>query len=102
MAAINQYYVTGTSTIIDDIVRCSTSKSLDILMLECMCRISVKYRASFKMGKCDFFFSRFESVCHDIMSQGNTTEKSKYELVTNWSLPTTGDDLHLFVSLCNY
>ena len=36
------------------------------------------------------------------MSQGNTTEKSKYELVTNWSLPTTGDCLHLFVSLCNY
>ena len=96
------YNVTGTRTIIDDIVGWSTSKSLMILMLECLYRLLLKYRESFKLSKCEFFYERFEHVGHDIMAGGNTTAQPKYDLVNDCSTPTTGDGLHSFVSLCNY
>lgn len=102
MAKSKHFHVTGTRTIIDDIVCWSISKSLALLMLECMCRVSLKYRASFKLSKCDFFFKRFEYVGHDIMPNGNTTAKSKYNLINNWALPLDVDNLHSFVCLCNY
>ena len=102
MAKSKHFHVTGTRTIIDNIVYWSTSKSLALLMLECMCRVSLKYRASFKLSKCDFFFKRFEYVGHDIMLNGNTTAKSKYNLINNWALPLDVDNLHSFVCLCNY
>ena len=62
----------------------------------------MKYRASFKLSKCEFFYERFEYVGHDIIAGGNTTAQSKYDLINNWSTPATGDGLHSFVSLCNY
>ena len=102
MASCNRHHVTGTRTIINDIVCWSTSKSLLLLMLECMCRVSLKYRASYKISKCDFFHKIFEYVGHDIMANGNTTAASKYDLVQNWKLPTSGDNLHSFISFCNY
>ena len=36
------------------------------------------------------------------MANGNTTARSKYDLINEWPTPTTGDNLHSFVSLCNY
>ena len=102
MASSDRYHVTGTRTIIDDIVGWSTSKSLMILMLECICRVSMKYRGTFKLSKCEFFYERFEYVGHDIISGGNKTAQSKYDLINNWSTPAAGDGLHSFVSLCNY
>ena len=54
------------------------------------------------MGNVNFSSVDLNMLGHDIMSQGNMTAKSKYELVTNWSLLTTGDNLHSFVSICNY
>lgn len=49
-----------------------------------------------------FCFSWLKHIGHNIISQGNTTAKSKCRLVINWSLPTTVNKFHLFVSLCNY
>ena len=57
-----------------------------VLMLECMCRVSLKYRASFKLG---FFYKMFEYVGHDMIAHGNTTAKSKYVLIDSWDAPTT-------------
>ena len=102
VASSDKYHVTGTRTIIDDIVGWSTSKSLIILMLECICRVSMIYRSSFKLSKYECFYERFEYVGHDIMAGGNTTVQSKYDLINNWSTPATGDGFHSFVSLCNY
>ena len=102
MAKSNRHHVTGSRTIIDDIVGWSTSKALVLLLFECMCRVSTKYRASFKLSKCEFFYDRFEYVGHDLMPGGNTTAKSKYDLINQWATPATGDNLHSFVSLCNY
>ena len=62
----------------------------------------MKYRSSFKLGKCEFFNEWFEYIGYDLMTHGNTTTKSKYDLIDSWDIFTTGDGLHFVVSLCNY
>ena len=83
MANSDKHHVTGSRTIIDDIVGWSTSKALVMLLFECMCCVSTKYRASFKLSKCEFFYDRFEYVGHDLMVSGNTTAQSKYDLINH-------------------
>ena len=61
-----------------------------------------KYRASLKIKKCHLFSDRFEYVGRDILPIGNTTAKSKYDLIRKWKLPTTADNLRSFVSFCNF
>lgn len=102
MAKNNIHHVTGTRTIIDDIVCCSTSKALALLMLEFMCRVSTTYRALSSCIRVNSFYDRFEYVGHDSMANGNTIAQSKYDLIKQWATPTTGNNLHSFVSLCNY
>ena len=67
------HHITGTQTIIDDIICWSTSKSLAVSILECMYIVMMEYRASFKLGKCKFFYKQFEYVVHNIMAHGNRT-----------------------------
>ena len=102
MVSSNRYHITGTRNIIDDIAGWSTSKSLMILIIECICQVSLKYRASFKLSKCEFLYERFEYVDHDIMIGGNITAQLKYNSINDRSTSATGDGLHSFMSLCNY
>ena len=97
-----EIHVTGSRTIIDDIILWSTSRLLLLVLFECVCRIFLKHRTSFNFKKCEFFAERFEYVGHDILPHGNTTAKSKYKLIEAWKLPQTGDNLHSFVSFCNF
>ena len=96
------YHLTRSRVIIDDIMLRSTSVSLLLLLLECYLRIYLKYRTMLNLKKCNFLKKRFEFVGHDILSMGNTTAQSKYDLINDWILPVTGDGLHSFVSLCNF
>ena len=48
------------------------------------------------------FSERFEYVGRDILQVGNTTTKSKYNLVEDWKKPETWDDLRSFVSFYNF
>jgi hypothetical protein len=73
-----------------------------MLLWECYLRIYLKYRTTLNLKKCNFLRKRFEFVGHDILPEGNTTAKSKYDLISDWKLPTTGDGLHSFISLCNF
>jgi len=57
---------------------------------------------SLKLGKCDFLKSRFEYVGHDITADGNCPASSKFDLVNDWNLPSNGQGLRSFVSLCNF
>ena len=98
----DRVHVTGSRTIIDDIILWSTARILVLILFECVCRVFLKHRVSFNSKKCEFFSERFEYVGHDILPQGNTTAKSKYKLIDKWKLPTTGDNLHSFVSFCNF
>ena len=62
----------------------------------------IKYQVSLKLGKCDFLKERFEYVGHDITADGNCPAESKFDLVRDWTLPSTGQGLRSFVSLCNF
>ena len=73
MKGSNQIHVSGSRTIIDDIILWSTSRLLLLILFECVCRIFFKHRTSFNFKKCEFFAERFEFVGHDILPQGNTT-----------------------------
>ena len=102
MEKSDRVHVTGSRTIIDDIILWSTSRMLFLILYECVCRIFLKHRASFNKDKCEFFAQRLKYVGPDILNDGNTTDRSKYKLVNDWTLPTTGDNLHSFVSFCNF
>ena len=102
MEKSDRCHVTGSRTIIDDIILWSTARILMLILYECVCRIFLKHRASYNKDKCDFFAQRFEYVGHDILREGNTTARSKYKLVEDWALPANGDNLHSFVSFCNF
>ena len=95
-------HVSGSRVIIDDVLLHSTSLSLCLLFLECYTRVYFKYCESFKLVKYDFLSERFEFVGCDIMPTGNTTAASKYNLITDWKLPTIAAGLHSFVSLVNF
>ena len=55
-----------------------------------------------KIAKSKILSERFEYVGRNILQAGNTTAKSKYNLVKDWKQPETGDDLRSFVSFCNF
>ena len=95
-------HITGSRVIIDDLLLRSTSLSLLLLLLECYLRIYFKFRTTLKLAKCDFLQNKFEFVGHDILAEGNTTAESKYDMIRDWTLPTTADSLHSFVALCNF
>ena len=71
-------------------------------MFECVCKVFVKYRVSFKFKKCNLFNDRFEYVGRDILAAGNTTARSKCGLVLSWTRQKTGDNLRSFVSFYNF
>jgi hypothetical protein len=93
---------TGSKVIIDDILIWSNNLEMILLYFECICRVFVKYRVSFRLDKCEFLKNRVEYVGHDLMPSGNCPAKSKFNLISDWKLPTTGTALHSFVGLVNF
>jgi hypothetical protein len=93
---------TGSKVIIDDILVWSNNLDLVLLYFECVCCVFRKYRVSFRLDKCEFLKNRVEYVGHDLTPTGNCPAKSKFNLITDWKLPTTGQALHSFVGLVNY
>jgi hypothetical protein len=94
--------VAGTKTIIDDILLWCNNIELIMIYLECICKIFKKYRVSFRLDKCDFLKERVEYVGHDILSHGNCPASSKFNLIQDWKLPTTGPALFSFIGLVNF
>ena len=73
--------------VIDDILLYSTNMFTLIRHFACVARIFVRFRLSFKLSKCKFFDSRVEYLSYDLTSCGNCTAKSKFDLLTDWTLP---------------
>ena len=85
--------------IIDDGLMWSYDPFTLLKFFACLCEIYVKYRLSFNGKKCDFFLDRFEWMGNDITANGNSPAISKFDLVRDWTLPTTGDSL---LSFCGF
>jgi len=89
----------GTKSIIDDVLIWCSDIPCILIYFECVCRVFQKYRVSFRQDKCHFLLDRVEYVGHDLLADGNCPAKSKFNMITDWALPTTGAGLHSFVGL---
>ena len=92
----------GCRVIIDDILLFSSDLPTLLNYLDCVCQIFIKYQVSLGLPKCDFLKRRFEYVGHDITADGNCPAESKFDLIRDWQLPSTGQGLRSFISLCNF
>ena len=89
----------GTKSIIDDVLIWCSNIACILVYFECVCKVFRKFRVSFRQDKCHFLLDRVEYVGHDLLSNGNCPAKSKFNMIEDWSLPTTGTGLHSFVGL---
>jgi len=64
--------VSGSRTIINDILLFCSNKARILIYLECVCKVFQKYCVSFRLDKCEFLKSGVEYVGVDLMRQGNT------------------------------
>ena len=94
--------VSGSRTIIDDVLLWCNSTSVLLLLFECVLQVLVKYRVSLKIEKCHIFSNWFKYVGRDILQTGNTIANSEYKLVHKWKQPGIGDDLRSFVLFYNF
>ena len=92
----------GSRTIIDDILLWSTSLDTLLAYFECVCSVFMKYRVTFQLKKCEFLTNRIEYVGHDITPDGNCPAESKFDLIADWPLPTTGQSLGSFIGLVSF
>ncbi len=92
----------GSKVIIDDILLYSTNLDILLLYFDCICTTFSKYRCSFQLKKCEFLKDRVEYVGHDLTSDGNCPAQSKFNLIHNWPLPTSGQSLHSLIGLLNF
>lgn len=90
---------TGTRSIIDDILIRSSNIPAIIICLECVCTVFQKYRVSFRLDECDFLKKRVKFVGHDLTADGNCYVASKFDMIRDWVLHATGQNLHSFIGL---
>jgi hypothetical protein len=76
---------------------------LDLLnYLEWVLVMCQKHPLALKLSKCDFREGHAEYVSHDLTSDGKCPSKSKFEMITDWPLPPTGQGLNSLIQLCNF
>jgi hypothetical protein len=92
----------GSRIIIDDILLWATVLTALLRLFECVCDVFMKYRVTFQLKKCEFLTNRVEYVGHDITPDGNCPAESKFNLVTDWPLPATGQSLSSFIGLLTF
>jgi len=94
--------VSGSRTIINNIILFCSYKELILLYFEFVCIVFQKYRVSFRMDKCEFLMERVEYVGIDIMKQGNTPAQSKFDMINDWKLLKSGQSLFSFIGMINF
>jgi hypothetical protein len=88
---------------IDGILLLYTVNPTELLnYLECVLLVCQKYCLSLKLSKCDFLKARVEYVGHDLTRDGNGPSQSKFNMITDWPLPATGQALHSLIQLYNF
>jgi hypothetical protein len=92
----------GSRVIIDDILLWSVVLDVVIKYFGCVVEVFMKYRVTFQLKKCEFLDNRIEYVGHDITPDGNCPAQSKFDLITDWPLPATGQSLISFIGLLTF
>ena len=59
----------------------------------------LKNRVNFRQDKWHFLLDRVEYIGHNLQVNGNYPAKSKFDIINDCMLPTTGTGLHSFVGL---
>ena len=88
-----------TKSIIDDVLIWCSDILCILIYFKCVCHAFQKYRVSFWQDECYFFLDRVEYVGNDLLADGNCPAKSNFNMITDWTLPTTGVGLHSFIGL---
>ena len=92
----------GSKIVIDDILLYSTNVYTLLRYFACVARVFVRYRLSFKLSKCKILSPRVEYLGHDLTARGNCPAQSKFNLLTDWTLPDHGTPLSAFIGLCAF
>ena len=58
-----------------------------------------KYRVSFRLDKFTFLQERLEFVGYDLNADRNCPDTNKFDMLSDWVLPTTGQSLNSFMGL---
>ena len=88
----------GTKSITDDVlIWCSNITYTSILQMRV--KVFKKFIVSFCQDKYHFLLDRVEYVGHDLIPNGNCPVKSKFSMIDDWAVPTTGTSLHSFLGL---
>ena len=65
-----------------------------------MCVLSVpKVSRELSSRQMSFLLDRVEYVGHDLLADGNCPAQSKFDMIRDWEIPSTGSSLHSFVGL---
>ena len=93
------FFQTGSIVIIDGVLVWYETLHIIMLLLECVCIIFNKYHVNFWLDKCDFFKYRVKYVGHDLLDHEIFPAQSKFNLMTDWPTPNTGQTLHYLLGL---
>ena len=85
--------VSDSCNIIDDILLWCSNKELILICFECVYEKFRKYRVNFRLDKCKFLKSRVEYIGHDILPTGFCSEKSKFDMINDWTLTSSGKSI---------
>ena len=94
--------VHSSRIVIDDILLYSTNVFTLLRYFSCVVRVFVRYMLQFKLSKCKFFSPRVGYLGYDLTSGENCPAKSKFDLLTDWTLPNHGIPLSSFIGLCAF
>ena len=93
--------VSGSRTIIGDILLFCINLDAILLCLECVWRVFQKYCVIIWLDKCDLLNDSIECVGHDVTDHVNCPAQSKLYLINNWWPPKNIQALFLFIGLVN-
>ena len=91
-----------SKAIIDDMCLWYSSKDPILIYFECVYEIFQKYRVSLILYKCEFLKPQIKYVSYDILKNSNFPAKPKFNMISDWVLPTIGQSLLPCIGLVKY
>lgn len=86
----------------DDLIVIGCSEKHHLKNLRDVFSTCRKYCLKLNPQKCNFFRKEVTFLGHKITDKGILPDESKYEIINNYPIPLTADDVKRFVAFCNY